>query len=47
MEHKGELLIYDLLKNGTDSVQAMLGVTTDSKSYLVKTPEKYLQEASR
>ena len=44
-EQKGNLLISDLLQNGTDSVQDMRVVNTDSKSHLAKTPEKCLQEA--
>ena len=32
-EQKGDLLLRDLWQNGTDSVQDMLVVNTDAKSY--------------
>ena len=42
---KGDLLIRNLLQNGTYIVHDMRVVNTDDKSYLEKTPEKFLQEA--
>ena len=47
MEQKGDLLIHDLWKNGTDSVHDMHVANTDAKSHLANTPEKCLQEAER
>ena len=44
-DQKGNLLIRDLCRNGTDSVHDMRVVNTDAKSHSVKTPEKCLQEA--
>ena len=46
-EQKGDLLICDLWKNGTNSVQDMHVVNAYAKSHLAKTPEKCLQEADR
>ena len=43
-EQKGDLLIRDLWQNGTDSVQDMSGVNTDTKSYSGKQPEKCVQK---
>ena len=42
MEQKGDLLIHELWKNGTESVHNMHVVTTDVKSHFLKTQEKYL-----
>ena len=47
MEQKGNLLICDLWKNGTDSVHNMRVVNTEAKYNLTKTPEKCLQEIER
>ena len=44
-EQKGELLIWDLWANGTDSVHDMRVVNTDAKSYLEKSPKRCLEEA--
>ena len=44
-EQKGDLLLRDLWKNGTDSVQDMHVVNTYAKSYLEMSPEKCLEEA--
>ena len=46
-EHKGNLLIRDLGKNGTDSAQNKHVKNTDAKPHLTKTPEKCLKEAER
>ena len=46
-EQKGDLLIRDLLQNGTNSVHEMRVMNTDSKNHAVKTPENCLQEAER
>ena len=46
-EQKGNLLIRDLWKNGTDSFHDMCVVNTDAKSHMTKAQEKYLQEAER
>ena len=46
-EKKGDLLIRDLWRNGTNSVQDMCFVNTDAKSHSGKTPEKCLHEAER
>ena len=46
-EQKGDLLIRDLWKNGTDSVHDMHVLNTDTKSHSVETPEKCLEEAER
>ena len=46
-EQKGDLLIRDLWKNGTDSIHDMRVVNTDAKSYWGRSPEKYLEEAER
>ena len=43
-EQKGDLLIRELWKNGTDSIHNMRVVNTDSKSHSAKTPGKGLQE---
>ena len=43
-EQKGDLLICELWKNGTDSIHNMRVVKTDSKSHSAKTPGKGLQE---
>ena len=42
-EQKGDLLIRDLWKNGTDSIHDMRVVNTDVVSYQYKTPEKFLE----
>ena len=47
MEQKGELWISDIWQNWSDSVHNMCVVNTDSKSFLAKTPEMFLQEAVR
>ena len=44
-EQKGDLLICDLWKNGTNSVHDMHVVNTDAKSHRTKDPERCLQEA--
>ena len=41
-EHKGNLLIRDLWKNGTDSAHNMRVVNTDAKSHMEKEPDKCL-----
>ena len=46
-EQKGDLLIRDLWKNGTDSIHDMRVVNTDAKSYWGRSPEKCLEEAER
>ena len=46
MEQKGDLLIRKLWQNGTDSVCNMRVMKTDSKSYLAKIAEKFLQKAA-
>ena len=46
-EQKGDLMICDLWKNGTDSVHNMRVLNTDAKYHSVKTPEKFFQEAER
>ena len=46
-EQKGNILIHDIWENGTDSVNYMHVVSTDTKSHSVKTPEKCLQEVER
>ena len=46
-EQKGDLLIRGLCQNGIDSVYGMHVLNTDTKSYLVKTPEKCIQEEER
>ena len=46
-EQKGDLLIRDLWKNGTDSVHNMCVMNTYAKSHMAKAPEKGLQEAER
>ena len=46
-EQKGDLLIRDLWKNGTDSIHDMRVVNTDAKSNWGRTPEKCLEEAER
>ena len=43
MEHKGDLLIHDLWKNGSDSVHDMRVTNTDAKSHSAKPPEKCLK----
>ena len=43
-EKKGNLLICDIWKNGTDSVHDTHVVNTDTNSNSAKTPEKCLQE---
>ena len=47
MELKGDLLICDLLQNGTESVDDMRVMNTDAKSHSAKTPDKCLHEADR
>ena len=46
-EQKGELLIRDLWKQGTDSVHDMCVVNTYALPYARKTPEKCLQKSER
>ena len=45
--HNGDLLIWDLWQNGTDSVHNMRVMETDASSQSGKQPEKCLQEAER
>ena len=45
MEQKGDLLIWDLWQQGTDSVYDMRVVNTDTPKYQKKEPEKCLHEA--
>ena len=40
MEKKGELMIRDLWKNGTNSFHKMRVVNTDANNHTVKTPDK-------
>ena len=47
MEQKGNLMIYDLCQNGTDSVHEMRVVNTVARSHTSKTLEKCLQEAEK
>ena len=46
-EQKGDLLLWDLWKNMTDSVHDMRVVNTDAKSYWEKSPERCLEEAEK
>ena len=46
-EQKGDLLLWDLWKNGTDSVHKMSVVNTDAKAYKEKSPKKCLVEAEK
>ena len=46
-EQKGDLLIWDLWQQGTDSVHDMRVVNTDALSYVRRSPEKCLHEAER
>ena len=46
-EQKGDLLLRDLLQNGTDSVHNMRVLNIDAKSYWEKSPEKCLEEAEK
>ena len=46
-EQKGNLLINDLWQNGTDIINDMRVMNTDSKSHLGKQPEKCLHEVGR
>ena len=46
-EQKGDPMICDLLQNGTDSIQDMHVVNTDTKSHLEKTLEKCFQETEQ
>ena len=46
-EQKGDLLIRGLRQNEIDSVYGMHVLNTDTKSYLAKTPEKFIQEEER
>ena len=46
-EQKGDLLLWDLWQNGTDSVHNMCVVNTDAKSYWEKSPKRCLEEAER
>ena len=46
-EQKGDLLIWDLWQQGTDSVHDMRVMNTDALSFVRKTPEKCLHEAER
>ena len=47
MEQEGDLLIWDLFNNETDSVHDMGVVNTDAKSYWEKSPKICLEEAER
>ena len=47
MEQKGNVLIRDLWKQGTESVQNMRVVNTDALTYQTKAPEKCLYEAEK
>ena len=47
LEQEGDLLICDLWQNGTDSVNNMRVVNTDSNYHTAKTPENFLQDAER
>ena len=42
-EQKGDLLLWYLWQNGTDSVHDMQVMNTDAESYWEKTPEKCLE----
>ena len=46
-EHKGDLLIRDLWKQGTDSVNNMRVVNTDAPTHRTKDPVRCLHEAER
>ena len=46
-EHKCDLLIRDLWKQGTDSVHNIQVVNTDALSYVKKIPEKCLHKSKR
>ena len=46
-EQKGDSLIHDVWKNGTDSSHDIHVVNTDNKSHSTKTPENFIQEAER
>ena len=46
-KQKGDQLIRDLWKNGTDSVHDMHAVNNDAKMHRTKDPERCLQEAER
>ena len=46
-EQKGDLLIRDLWKQGTDSVHDMRVVNTDALSYVCRSLENCLHEAER
>ena len=46
-EQKGDLLIRDVWKNGTDSVHNIRVVKTDASSHSAKTPEKCIHVAER
>ena len=46
-EQKGDLLIRDLWKQGTDSVHDMRVVKTDALTYQLKDPEKCLHDAEK
>ena len=46
-EEKGDLLIWDLWTQGTDSIHDMRFMNTDTFSYQSKTPEKCLESAQR
>ena len=46
-EQKGDLLIRDLWKNGTESVHETRFVNTEAKSHSAKTPEKCLHKAEQ
>ena len=47
VEQKGDLLLWDLWQNGTDSVHDMPVLNTDAKSYWEKSPEICLEEAEK
>ena len=46
-EQKGDLLIWDLWQQGTDSVHDMCVVNTGALSYVRRSPQKCLHEAER
>ena len=46
-EQKGGLIIRDLWQQGTDSVHNMHVVNTDTLTYQLKEPEKFLHKAEK
>ena len=46
-ENKGDLLIWDLWQQGTNSVHNMSVVNTDALTYQLKAPEKCLHQAEK